>query len=154
MTLRQVIDNLLANVRTHTPSGTPTVVRVRTGGDVAPGGLVLEVADEGPGLDPEHLDRVFERFYRVDASRTRGGTAGGGTGGGAGLGMAIVAAIVTAHRGDVSLAQTPGGGTTVRVALPLARPGEGDDGAADDADEAGTEVDDARTTTASGEDEH
>lgn len=150
--LRQVVSNLVGNVVQHTPAGTPVELSVGVVAD-RPGEGVLEVRDHGPGIDPEHAARVFERFYRVDASRSRGGTAGGGTGGGAGLGMAIVAAIVTAHRGDVSLTQTPGGGTTVRVALPLARPGGVEDQAADDADEAGTEVDDTRTTVASAEDE-
>jgi two-component system, OmpR family, sensor kinase len=150
--LRQVVSNLVGNVVQHTPPGTPVELAVGVVAD-RPGEGVLEVRDHGPGIDPEHAARVFERFYRVDASRTRGGTAGGGTGGGAGLGMAIVAAIVTAHRGEVSLARTPGGGTTVRVALPLARPGDVDDEAADDADEAGTEVGGTRTTVASAEDE-
>ena len=78
--------------------------------------MVVEVRDHGPGIDPEHATRVFERFYRVDSSR------GAESGGGAGLGMAIVAAIVSAHGGSVGLEQTPGGGTTVRVALPVAPP--------------------------------
>jgi two-component system OmpR family sensor kinase len=69
---------------------------------------------------------VFERFYRVDPSRTRDGS---GTGGGAGLGMAIVAAIVAAHDGDVTLVTTQGGGATVRVTLPA--------GGATPADDAG-----------------
>jgi two-component system OmpR family sensor kinase len=113
--LRQVVSNLVGNVVQHTPSGTP--VELAVGTDGARG--VLEVRDHGPGIDPEHAARVFERFYRVDASRSRGGTAGSGQRGGAGLGMAIVAAIVSAHRGTVALARTPGGGTTVSVALPL-----------------------------------
>jgi two-component system OmpR family sensor kinase len=111
--LRQVLANLLGNVVQHTPSGTPVevAVGVTTGPDGAPLGVV-EVRDHGPGIDPEHAARVFERFYRIDASRGRDS-------GGAGLGMAIVAAIVDAHGGTVGLAQTPGGGTTVRVALPV-----------------------------------
>jgi two-component system OmpR family sensor kinase len=120
--LRQVVSNLVGNVVQHTPAGTPVELSVGVRAH-PPGGAehgVLEVRDHGPGIDPEHAARVFERFYRVDASRTRGSTTGGGTGGGAGLGMAIVAAIVAAHRGDVGLEQTPGGGTTVCVSLPLA----------------------------------
>lgn len=105
--LRQVVANLVGNVVQHTPAGTPVELAVGTAGADA----VLEVRDHGPGIDPEHAARVFERFYRVDASRGRDS-------GGAGLGMAIVAAIVTAHGGTVGLAQTPGGGTTVRVVLP------------------------------------
>lgn len=151
--LRQVVSNLVGNVVQHTPAGTPVELSVGVVAD-RPGEGVLEVRDHGPGIDPEHAARVFERFYRVDASRTRGGTAGGGTGGGAGLGMAIVAAIVAAHRGEVSLAQTPGGGTTVRVALPLAGPQDVADEAGDGTDEAGGDVDDASATATSAGDEH
>ena len=111
--LRQVVANLVGNVVRHTPVGTPVEIAV----GLADGAGVLEVRDHGPGIDPAHATRVFERFYRVDASRTR-------ESGGAGLGMAIVAAIVGAHRGHVSLAETPGGGTTVRVAVPTGVPGD------------------------------
>jgi two-component system OmpR family sensor kinase len=111
--LRQVVANLVGNVVRHTPAGTPVEIAVGT----ADGAGVLEVRDHGPGIDPAHAARVFERFYRVDASRTR-------ESGGAGLGMAIVAAIVGAHRGHVSLAETPGGGTTVRVAVPAGVPAD------------------------------
>jgi two-component system OmpR family sensor kinase len=113
--LRQVLANLVGNVARHTPAGTPAEIAVGRLGDR----VVVEVRDHGPGIAPEHARRVFERFYRVDASRTREGN---GTGGGAGLGMAIVAAIVDAHRGEVTIAPTPGGGATVRVALPAAEP--------------------------------
>lgn len=111
--LRQVLANLLGNVVQHTPAGTPVeiAVGVLPGASGAPQGVV-EVRDHGPGIDPDHAARVFERFYRIDAARGRDS-------GGAGLGMAIVAAIVEAHGGTVGLAQTPGGGTTVRVALPV-----------------------------------
>ncbi len=85
---------------------------------LADGSGVLEVRDHGPGIDPEHAARVFERFYRVDASRGRDS-------GGAGLGMAIVAAIVDAHHGSVALEPTPGGGTTVRITLPVPPTGVG-----------------------------
>lgn len=110
--IRQVLANLVGNVVRHTPDGVAAEVAVGLGAgpDGRPVGVV-EVRDHGPGIDPEHAARVFERFYRVDASRTRDS-------GGAGLGMAIVAAIVQAHDGLVELAQTPGGGTTVRVVLP------------------------------------
>jgi two-component system OmpR family sensor kinase len=113
--LRQVLANLVGNVARHTPAGTPAEIAVGRLGDR----VVVEVRDHGPGIAPEHARRVFERFYRVDASRTREGN---GTGGGAGLGMAIVAAIVDAHRGEVTITPTPGGGATVRVALPAAEP--------------------------------
>lgn len=119
--LRQVVANLVGNVARHTPAGTPAELGVGRVGDR----VVLEVRDHGPGIAPEHAARVFERFYRVDASRTRDGT-----GGGAGLGMAIVAAIVEAHHGEVAITQTPGGGATIRVALPAAGTDPGQEGAA------------------------
>ncbi|ROS25809.1 cell wall metabolism sensor histidine kinase WalK [Cellulomonas sp. PhB150] len=106
--LRQVLSNLVGNAARHTPPGTAVEIAVGTDGEHG----VLEVRDHGPGIDPEHAARVFERFYRVDASRGR-------SSGGSGLGMAIVAAIVAAHEGSVALFETPGGGTTVRVALPI-----------------------------------
>jgi two-component system, OmpR family, sensor kinase len=105
--LRQVIDNLLANVRAHTPDDASAVVRVRRDGD----GALLEVADTGPGMDAEAAAHVFERFYRGDPSRSRDH-------GGAGLGLAIVAAIVEAHGGTVRVESAPGAGTTFTVTLP------------------------------------
>jgi two-component system OmpR family sensor kinase len=113
--LRQVLANLVGNVARHTPAGSPAEIGVGRLGDR----VVVEVRDHGPGIAPEHARRVFERFYRVDASRTREGD---GAGGGAGLGMAIVAAIVDAHGGEVAIEPTPGGGATVRVALPADGP--------------------------------
>jgi two-component system OmpR family sensor kinase len=105
--LRQVIDNLLANVRAHTPADAATAVRVRRESSNA----VLEVTDSGPGMDAEHASHVFERFYRGDPSRSRDH-------GGAGLGLAIVAAIVEAHGGAVAVESVAGTGTTIRVTLP------------------------------------
>ncbi|MET7967773.1 ATP-binding protein [Micromonospora sp. NPDC005305] len=110
--LRQVIGNLMTNALTHTPPDAAVTLRLRA----EPGNLaVVEVADTGPGLTPEQAERVFERFYRVDAARTR--RAGGPTS--TGLGLAIVAALVAAHHGTVEVAETPGGGATFRVKLPL-----------------------------------
>ena len=106
--LRQVIDNLLANVRSHTPSGTKSTIELRTDGDEA----VLTVSDDGPGMNPDDAALVFERFYRADASRSR-------RSGGAGLGMSIVQAIITAHHGTVELTSTPGHGVTVTIRLPV-----------------------------------
>jgi two-component system, OmpR family, sensor kinase len=111
MAVREVLDNLLANVRTHTPPGTRTTVRVRPGDREA----VLEVADEGPGLAQDDAARVFERFYRGDPSRARDR-------GGTGLGLAVVAALVEAHGGRVDLDTSPGAGATFRVHLPLEAP--------------------------------
>ena len=108
--LRQVVDNLLGNVRAHTPPGTATEVSIRTEG----GDAVIEVADNGPGLAPDQAARVFERFYRVDASRSRDH-------GGAGLGLSIVAAIVGVHGGRVDVTSDithPGAVFTVRLPLP------------------------------------
>jgi signal transduction histidine kinase len=72
----------------------------------------LEVADEGPGIEPDQLSRVFERFYRADASRSGGG--------GAGLGLAIAKEIVEAHGSAIDVTSTPGEGTTFGFTLPSA----------------------------------
>lgn len=105
--LRQVIDNLLTNARVHTDPGTPVSVDITVHAD----DVVLTVADRGPGISQEHAEQVFDRFYRVDTSRSRAR-------GGAGLGLSIVAAIVDAHHGQVTLDTALGQGTTVRVVLP------------------------------------
>ncbi len=105
--IRQVIDNLLANVRTHTPSGTQTTVTVSSSGLSA----VVSIRDNGPGMTAEQASRVFERFYRADSSRSR-------TSGGAGLGLAIVSALVTAHHGNVRVESSPGEGMMVEIRLP------------------------------------
>lgn len=107
--LRQVAGNLVVNAVQHTPPRTPVTVRVGT----RDGQAVLEVSDQGPGLDAEQARRVFERFYRADSSRKRS------SGGGAGLGLSIVSAIVSAHDGEVRLDTAPGRGATFRVLLPL-----------------------------------
>jgi two-component system OmpR family sensor kinase len=107
--LRQVFGNLVANALTHTPTGSPVVVRVSTTSAAA----VVDVRDSGPGIPPENRAKVFERFFRADTSRTR---ASGGTG----LGLSIVAALVAAHGGTVEVHETEGGGATFRVIVPLA----------------------------------
>jgi two-component system OmpR family sensor kinase len=106
--LHQVLDNLLANARTHTPAGTPVSVELRQ----VDGRVELSVADHGPGLTEEQAARVFERFYRTDTSRARAS-------GGAGLGLSIVAAVAEAHGGAAEVRPTPGGGATFVIALPL-----------------------------------
>jgi two-component system OmpR family sensor kinase len=108
--LRQVVANLVGNAIAHTPPGTS----IRIGVGTENGHGLIEVADQGPGLQPGEAARIFERFYRVDASRTRR------EGGGAGLGLAIVTALVTAHNGHVDLATSPGKGATFRVRIPSA----------------------------------
>ncbi|MPV38703.1 HAMP domain-containing protein [Georgenia subflava] len=112
--IRQVVANLMGNVLQHTPTGTAVEVAV---GMIEPGWAQLEVRDHGPGIASADADRVFERFYRVDPSRTR-------SSGGSGLGLAIVAAVLGAHGGAVRVVPTPGGGTTVQVALPVSGPVE------------------------------
>ncbi len=112
--LRQLLANLLANVRAHTPPGTVAEARLLTSGATA----IVEVADHGPGLGPDEAGQVFERFYRGDASRRRRGDAG------AGLGLSIVASVAAAHGGRASFFPTPGGGATFRVELPLATPAD------------------------------
>jgi two-component system OmpR family sensor kinase len=107
--LRQIVDNLLANVRAHTPPGTPVAISVRRRN----GAAAIAVRDSGPGLDAEHLEHVFERFYRVDSSRARAS-------GGVGLGLSIVAAVAEAHGGHVSARSQPGDGATFEISLPLA----------------------------------
>jgi two-component system OmpR family sensor kinase len=121
--LRQVVANLVANAVRHTPDGTAIEVAVGVTTNSPPGGAgsgvplaVLEVRDHGPGLTEEQAERVFERFFRVDASRTRG------QGGGSGLGLSIVSAVVVAHQGTVETRTTPGGGATFRVELPSRTP--------------------------------
>jgi two-component system OmpR family sensor kinase len=111
--LRQVIGNLMNNALTHTPDGTPVAVRLLAGPRQPVPSVVLEVADQGPGLRQDQAEHVFERFYRADQARTR-------KAGGTGLGLAIVAALVAAHDGTVALKTAPGQGATFRITLPLA----------------------------------
>jgi two-component system, OmpR family, sensor kinase len=112
--LRQVVGNLVTNALTHTPVDARVTVRLSE--DAADADVVvLSVSDEGPGLAPADAERVFERFYRADASRTR---AAGGTG----LGLSIVASLVAAHGGTVDLTTAPGRGATFTVRLPRSGP--------------------------------
>jgi two-component system OmpR family sensor kinase len=109
--LRQVLDNLLSNLRAHTPPGTTATVAVYTDGP----GAVCRVEDDGPGLTADEAERVFERFYRADPSRSRAS-------GGAGLGLSIVAAIVAAHGGRVAATPAEGQGVVFTVEIPLDKP--------------------------------
>ncbi|MGX5680970.1 sensor histidine kinase [Schumannella luteola] len=104
--LHQVVVNLLANARTHTPAGTVVTAALKRRGEDA----VLEVRDTGPGIDPALVPTIFERFVRGDSSRAR---ATGSTG----LGLAIVTAVVEAHGGRAEVESAPGG-TVFRVILP------------------------------------
>jgi two-component system OmpR family sensor kinase len=98
----QVVTNLLANARAHTPSGTQ--IHLAAFSDES--GSYISVADKGPGLSPEDQERIFERFYRVDSSRQRSGSEGSG------LGLSIVDEVMKAHGGTVSVASSEGKGST------------------------------------------
>jgi two-component system, OmpR family, sensor kinase len=114
--LRHVVSNLVDNALTHTPAGTPVEVDVRRQEHDGHDWAALEVRDHGLGLTHDQAERVFERFYRTDAARSR-------PGGGSGLGLSIVAAIAAAHGGRAEVDTTPGQGATFRVLLPLPEDG-------------------------------
>jgi two-component system OmpR family sensor kinase len=109
--LRQLLTNLLSNVRRHTPPGTAAEVRL----SATDSQVVIEVADEGPGMSEEDRGRVFERFYRSATSRGRQRE-------GSGIGLAIVASIARAHGGEADVSSAPGEGTTFTVRLPRKAP--------------------------------
>lgn len=112
--LAQVFTNLVDNGLQHTPSaGTVTVSTL-----AEPGWAVVHVTDTGPGIPPEDLPRIFDRFYQVDKSRAYG------QGRGAGLGLAIAREIVQAHGGTLTVRSAPGEGSCFSVRLPLARAGD------------------------------
>ena len=106
--VRQVLANLLGNAMRFTPDGSPIEIGVGVEGDRG----VLAIIDHGEGIPPQIREKIFQRFWRADTSRTR-------ETGGSGLGLAIVAAIVAAHHGEVQVVDTAGGGATFRVLLPL-----------------------------------
>jgi signal transduction histidine kinase len=108
--IRQVLANLLGNVRAHTPVTTPVVVRL----GALTGGVLLEVADAGSGMSAEDAAKAFDRFHRAADSPG----AGNGGGAGSGLGLSIVQAIARAHGGQATLESWPGKGTRVRMWLP------------------------------------
>jgi two-component system OmpR family sensor kinase len=110
--LHQVVRNLVANGVSHTPAGSTIDVRI----SVTDGQVVLDVCDDGDGMPPEVAARVFERFFRADSSRARGGASSGGSG----LGLSIVAALVAAHGGTVGVSSNPGAGACFCVRLPAA----------------------------------
>ena len=122
--LAQVFNNLIDNALKHTPSGGRVVLSTRamTGSSVVrrgkpwPGAVEVSVTDSGPGIPPEDLSRIFERFYQVDKSRARSSS-----GGNLGLGLAIVKEIVTAHGGSIHAESVTGLGTKFVVRLPLER---------------------------------
>lgn len=105
--LEQAVTNLLDNAVKYSPEDSVVTVRA----DQSDEELVISISDSGPGIDPEHLPRLFERFYRVDKARSRklGGT---------GLGLAIVKHIAQAHKGTAEVESTPGKGSTFTIRLP------------------------------------
>jgi two-component system, OmpR family, sensor kinase len=109
--LRQAIDNLLANIRRHTPAGTVATVALRGLDSQA----VLTVEDSGPGIPEADRERIFDRFVRLDPARTRAS-------GGAGLGLAVVRSIVAAHGGSVRYRTASPNGSIFEVTLPADRP--------------------------------
>jgi two-component system OmpR family sensor kinase len=105
--LRQVVDNLLANVREHTPPGTPASVGV----SATEANVTLIVVDEGPGMSSEEASHAFDRFWQAGGDASAAGR-------GAGLGLSIVAEIVAAHGGEIHLAAEPGQGSIFTITLP------------------------------------
>ena len=110
----QLVDNLLSNAVRYGANGSGIPVRVLL--EQTDGSIRLTVSDSGQGIAPEHLPRLTERFYRVDAARSR-------ESGGTGLGLAIVKHIVERHRGTLDIRSEVGEGTTVTVMLPISRSG-------------------------------
>jgi two-component system phosphate regulon sensor histidine kinase PhoR len=108
--LQSALSNLVANAVRYTPDGGSVEVRAQA----AAGALELSVQDSGPGIAPEHLPRLSERFYRVDRSRSRDS-------GGTGLGLAIAKHVVQRHGGELRIASAPGAGSTFTLVLPAAR---------------------------------
>jgi heavy metal sensor kinase len=110
LVLREAVTNVLDNAIKYSPDGATVAMRVERVGDEA----LLAISDEGPGIPPEHRERIFDRFFRVDASRSRNG-------GGAGLGLAIAKWAVEIHGGHITVTDRSGGGSEFRILLPLAQ---------------------------------
>jgi signal transduction histidine kinase len=114
--IRQVVANLLSNVRAHTPPRTPATVRLSNAFD----GALIEVSDAGPGMNPDDAVRAFDRFHRGSAGNGNGN--GDHRSAGSGLGLSIVEAIASAHGGHARLLSAPGAGTTVQIWIPFSSP--------------------------------
>jgi two-component system sensor histidine kinase KdpD len=104
--LQQVMVNLLENAARYTPPGTPIEILARREDNA----IAVEIADRGPGLPPDELNRIFEKFYRADSSKSRSGS---------GLGLAICRGIVQLHGGKIQAENRPGGGALFRFTIPL-----------------------------------
>ena len=107
--VQRALGNLISNALRHTPAGGQVVLSATHRQDA----VVIEISDTGRGIPPEHLSRVSDRFYRVDASRTS-------RSGGLGLGLAIVESIMKVHGGSMEILSPPGSGTTVSLIFPNA----------------------------------
>jgi two-component system, OmpR family, sensor histidine kinase BaeS len=109
--LAQVFANLLDNALKHTPSGGAITLSARQTG----AWVQVSIADTGPGIAPDQLERIFERFYQTDKSRQAG------TNGGVGLGLAIARQIITAHGGTIFAQNIPGSGAVFVVKIPITK---------------------------------
>src|SRR4029079_10461852 len=112
--LREALINLLDNAIKYSPEGTRVGVRLRSV-DGKAAGAAIEISDQGPGIPPEHRERIFERFYRIDKARSRDL-------GGAGLGLAIAKWAIDVHGGSIGVEDRPEGGSMFRVVLPIDPP--------------------------------
>jgi two-component system OmpR family sensor kinase len=111
--IRQVITNLMGNALRFTDPTSPIEIGITI--DEPNDSAIIAVVDHGEGIPPQIREKIFQRFWRADSSRNRDT-------GGSGLGLAIVASIVASHKGTVDVVETPGGGATFRVHLPLLHP--------------------------------
>jgi two-component system, OmpR family, sensor histidine kinase SenX3 len=113
LVLCEALTNVLDNAIKYSPDGATIAIRVERIGDQA----LLAIGDQGPGIPPEHRERIFHRFFRVDEARSRAR-------GGAGLGLAIAKWAVDIHGGQITVHERPQGGSEFHIRLPLARPAE------------------------------
>jgi two-component system OmpR family sensor kinase len=111
--IRQVVTNLMGNALRFTDSDSPIEIEITV--DEPNDSAIIALVDHGEGIPPQIREKIFQRFWRADSSRNRDT-------GGSGLGLAIVASIVASHKGTVDVVETPGGGSTFRVRLPLLHP--------------------------------
>ena len=110
--IRRLLSALLDNAIKYTPSGGEIDVSMRTDDRLDCPAAIIEVRDSGPGIEAEHLPRVFDRFYRISADRSR-------KTGGAGLGLSIAQYLASLHGGEIVVESSPPSGSTFRVILPL-----------------------------------